>query len=82
MLLIFVQDRWLATIESKLLTKYSILWKSDINAGCMIFVIKIGRKVINKESYSDIEIMKIIIFANMACAYLNVRKLQKCNKFA
>lgn len=48
----------------------------------MIFVIKIGRKVINKESYSDIEIMKIIIFASMACAYLNVRKLQKCNKFA
>jgi len=25
--------------------------------------------------------MKIVIFANMACANLNVRKLQKCNKF-
>lgn len=38
--------------------------------------------MINKESLPQIEFMRIITFTNMACAYLNVRKLQKCNKFA
>jgi hypothetical protein len=25
--------------------------------------------------------MKIVVFGNLACGYLNTRKLQKCNKY-